>query len=126
MAHQLEMIFFIETWMKDSKINRVVIGKLTPPGYSFINHPRPNDAHGRLGILHKTDIHLTVRDTGIQTEMFEHCCVMDTKNSVKYVLVYHPPPSTANGFIKPGFLLEFDNFIDEISTLPGKLVLGNF
>jgi len=127
MAHQLEMIFFTETWMKDSDTNRVVIGELTPPGYSFINHPRPNDAHGGLGILHKSDLHLSVRDTGIQTVMFEHCCVMDTKNGVRYVLVYRPPPSTENGFTKAGFLSEFDNFIDEISTHPGKLVLlGDF
>ena len=96
---------------------------MTPPGYYFINHPRSNDAHGGLGILHKTDIHLVVRDTGIHTETFEHCCVMDTKNGVTYVLVSRPPPSTENGFTKPGFLSEFDNFIDEISTLPGKLVL---
>ena len=49
--------------------------------------------------------------------------MMDTKNGVKYVLVYRPSPSTENGFTKPGFLSEFDNFIDEISTLPGKLML---
>ena len=77
--------------------------------------------------LHKTDIHLTVRDTGIQTETFEHCCVMDTKNSTRNVMVYRPPPSTENGFTKSGFSSEFDSFIEEISTLPFKLVLlGDF
>ena len=52
---------------------------------------------------------------------------MDTKNCVRYVLVNRPPPSTENGFTKSRFLSEFDNFIDENSTLPGKLMLlGNF
>ena len=125
LQHKVEALFLTETWQKSE--DGVVIGELTPPGYTYLSCPRPGDAHGGLGVLHKSSLNFQMRDIGLKATTFEHLCILDTDNGVRYILIYRPPPSTENGFKTNQFLEEFDDFLDAILLLPGRLViLGDF
>ena len=53
--------------------------------------------------------------------------MMDPNNGIHYITIYRPPPSQANGFTLAKFYEEFEEFLQELSLLPGKLVmLGDF
>ena len=57
---------------------------------------------------------------------FEYVCVTDISKSYRLIAIYRPPPSEVNGFTKATFLEEFDNFLCDISDLPGKpLIVGD-
>ena len=125
LQHKVEALFLTETWQKSE--DEVVIGELTPPGYTYLSCPRPGDAHGGLGVLHKSSLNFQNKDIGLKATTFEHLCILDTDNGVRYILIYRPPPSTENGFKTRQFLEEFDDFLDAILLLPGRLViLGDF
>ena len=54
-------------------------------------------------------------------------CITNSSHSINFVIVYRPPPSTENGLTKSMFLHEFDEFVCDVSLLPGKLILlGDF
>ena len=57
---------------------------------------------------------------------FEYVCVTDISKSYRLIAIYRPPPSAVNGFTTATFLEEFDNFLCDISDLPGKpLIVGD-
>ncbi len=124
--HDVDVMFLVETWLAPQ--DPVVIGELKPNGYDFISVPRGAINYGGgLGILSKTQLGFRIHNTGIQTVNFEHTCVFDPKNGVYYVVIYRTYPSAENGLKTPDFLKEFDDFLNEITLLPGKLVLiGDF
>ena len=58
---------------------------------------------------------------------FEHVHITNSSHSINFVVVYRPPPSSDNGLKNSVFLNEFDNFIGDVSLLPGHLILlGDF
>ena len=55
-------------------------------------------------------------------KFFESACIADNSNRPNLVVIYRPLPSPDNGFHHSDFITEFDNFVDDISILPGKIV----
>ena len=98
LKHKVEVPFLTETWQKSD--DEVVIGELTPPGY--LSCPRPGDAaHRGLGVLHKSSLNIQNKDIGLKATTFEHLCILDTDNGVRYILIYRPPHPLKTG-LKPG------------------------
>ena len=53
----IDILCLTETWLR--KDDPVVIGEISPPGYSFINVPRNSNNHrGGVGILYKSQLSL--------------------------------------------------------------------
>ena len=105
-----------ETWLNDE--SSVVIGELTPPGYSFLNVPRPvitnpNQTHnyGGTGLLYKSPLDMFILHSGCTTKTFEPAYFTATHRKINVVVIYRPPPSPTNGFTSLQFLREFDAFI---------------
>ena len=47
----------------------------------------------------------------------------DCTKNIRFVTVYRPPPSQENGFTTSGFLSEFEDFLETVTLLQGKLLL---
>ena len=45
-----------ETWLRTD--DPVVINESTPPGYTFLNAPRPNSAHGGIAVISRAPLGL--------------------------------------------------------------------
>ena len=83
------------------KDDPVIIGELTPPLYSFLNIPRTQtDSCGGIGILYKSYLKLSVKQTDMKTITFEHAIVTDVLRCVQY----RTSPSTVNGFKTKDYL----------------------
>ena len=64
-----------------------------------------------------------MRDIGLKATTFEHLCILDADNGVRYILIYRPPSSTENGFKSNQLLEEIDDFLDVILQQPGRLII---
>ena len=121
--HNIDIMIVTESWLKADE--HVIIGECTPPGYIFLNIPRPSGTGwGGIAIVFKTQLNLRIRYNYLQTTCFESVCLSDKLCRLNLVVLYRPPPSTGNNFRTSDFLSEFDNFLDEISLLPGKLLVA--
>ncbi|XP_072022913.1 uncharacterized protein [Amphiura filiformis] len=114
-------MFLVET--KLSLDETVILGQCTPPGYKFISLPRPKrDGGGGIGTVYKENIELSITPSSFTTVNFEYC-IATLKNSVQFVVVYHPPPSKVNGLKRSEFLEDFEVFLEELSVIPTEVVL---
>ena len=125
-THDIDILCLTETWMKPD--DPVVIKEMSPPGYAFINTPRvyaSGDTHGGIGILYKTQIGLCLM-SNLDIPVFTTCeytVVSNMSRSVYIVTVYRPTPSRVNKLKLSTFLKEFEDFIDCVNELPGKVLL---
>ncbi len=72
LEHDIDIMIITETWLHDDET--IIIGEATPPGYSFLNYPRPTITHGGgIGILFKTPLKLSLRKTQCDTKYFKIC-----------------------------------------------------
>ena len=55
-----------------------------------------------------------MRGIGLKATTFEHLCILDADNGVRYILIYRPPSSTENGFKSNQLLEEIDDLLDAI------------
>ncbi|XP_072021839.1 uncharacterized protein [Amphiura filiformis] len=124
--HDIDVFIMTETWLHD--YDAVIIGELTPPGYTYLNVPRPSGTRGGgIGVVFKTPLKLRQIPQEIHTTYFEHVYITDFTKRLTLVVIYRPPPSRDNGFRTSDFLTEFDSFVDDISVSPRKLLLvGDF
>ncbi len=120
--HHADIMFLTETWM-GGDTDKVVIGELSPPGYTFINIPRPNDCHGGIGVLHRQSLKLQVYPSTFTAISFEYVIIVDTVNEINFVVTYRPYPSPVNKFTASQFLTEFDDFLLYVNGLSGKIIL---
>ncbi|XP_030838753.1 uncharacterized protein LOC762884 isoform X3 [Strongylocentrotus purpuratus] len=92
----------------------------------FHSSPRKTGHGGGIAVLFKSELNLTTKPVSNVTT-FESVHVISRTSTLHIVVIYRPPPSTANGLTVPDFLNEFESFLTDLSVLPGKLlVLGDF
>ncbi|XP_072028462.1 uncharacterized protein [Amphiura filiformis] len=125
LQHDIDIMLVTESWLYND--DHVVIGECTPPGYSFLNIPRPSGRCGGIAVLFKSQLQLRLRSTTITTTYFEFACITDNVGLLNLVVIYRPPPSPINGFRQSDFIVEFDSFMDDVVLFPGQLLLaGDF
>ena len=125
-VNDVDIMIIVESWLNDA--DDVVIGECTPPGYTFLNMPRDSvNRGGGIAVLFKTPLKMLLKQSDSVYDTFEFAHVTDKSNSLNFVIVYRPPPSSENHLTHAMFLREFEQFVTEISLLPGKLILlGDF
>ena len=70
---------------------------------------------------------LKKKDQKFQFSAFEQAHIVDSTGLVHFLVIYRPPPSSANGLRVSDFLSEFETFTNEVSQLPGHvIILGDF
>ena len=80
---------------------------------------------GGIGIIYKENLDLTATSSTFTTKNFEHC-IATLKNSIQFVVIYRPPPSTVNGLKTSEFLDDFEVFLDELSIGPRNVLMGDY
>ena len=124
LEHDIDLMAITETWLSDDSY--IVIGELTPPGYSFINVPRlsnnSNTTHnyGGVGLLYKTPLGM-FRHPFNRMTTFEHAHFTNKGREINIVVIYRPPPSPKNGFTTSQFLSEFETFICDLALTTQKI-----
>ena len=126
LENNIDILFVTETWLCED--DPVIIGELTPPSYSFLNIPRTQtDLYGGIGILYRSSLKLSIKQTDMKTITFEHAIVTDVLRCVQYIVVYRPPLSAVNGFKTKDYLTEIDEFLSDVNMSANKIVaLGDF
>ena len=113
----VDIALLTETWLKETDSS--VINDLTPPGYSYLGMIRVAKAGGGIGILHKDEIIIKVRQSPTMST-FEHL-VLQSKYTC--IIILYRLPDTDMKF----FLQEFGDVLGEISSVPGNLIIaGDF
>ena len=119
--YYVDIMFLVETKLAPDET--VILGQCTPPGYKFLSLPRPKrDGGGGIGTVYKENIELSITPSSFTTVNFEYC-IATLKNSVQFVVVYHPPPSKVNGLKRSEFLEDFEVFLEKLSVIPTEVVL---
>ena len=119
-----------ETWLKSGEKDVITRGQLTPAGYSLIDAPRLGRARRSGGIAILFRSHLKVKQQKVSDKAsFEATEVLITNNGeiIRLCVVYRPGPGTVNAQPPSIFFNEFYEYIDELATTTGKLlVVGDF
>ena len=93
----------------------------------FFPQLRGTSNHRGIGLLSKSQLGFRLQSLSLFTVTFEHACILDPNHRAHYIIVYRPPPSQVNHFTIPAFMEEFEDFLSEVTVLPGKLVImGDF
>ena len=94
--HDIDVMILTESWIRDDE--QVIIGESAPPGYSFLNIPRPTSARGGgIAVLFKTQLQLRVRTNPCNTTYFESTCITDNVGRLNLVVIYRPPHHLPTG-----------------------------
>ncbi|XP_072024913.1 uncharacterized protein [Amphiura filiformis] len=122
--YDVDIMFITETWLAENDL--VVIGECKPLVMSFEFPKRGGRDGGGIGVLYKKTLNLIISHTGFNSVNFEHYAVT-LKNSIQFIVIYHPPPSKVNGLKTSEFLDDIEMFLDELCVVPESLVLiGDF
>lgn len=107
----LDILCLCETWLRDAG-DEVTIGEMKPPGYAFLQCPRPQGGGGGVAVLYRQ--HVKVRQCKQRSfTTFDNIevCLSRGKETVRLVCVYRPPPSPKNRLTVADFLSEFTAFM---------------
>ena len=107
----------------------VVVGELTPPGYSLTHVPRASRSGGGVAIIHHEEIKAHILNSETKYHTFEALEVtLSCENtSLRMVVIYRPPRSTINAVTINDFIEEFVDMATEhlLSKCP-LLFVGDF
>ncbi|KAJ8047785.1 hypothetical protein HOLleu_06878 [Holothuria leucospilota] len=109
--NDFDIVAITETWLKHG--DDVIIGDITPAGYTFKHVTRPTKFGGGVGILFRTSLSVKIKDVEPYVS-FESMHVRLTSNSRSQdiVLIYRPEIKD-----KCGRKIPFSVFLQEFSTL---------
>ncbi|CAB3989706.1 Hypothetical predicted protein, partial [Paramuricea clavata] len=121
-----DILALTETWLPPSG-NDLIIGDLCPTGYSFLHTPRHGSIGGGVGLLFKESLNIK---RNVQ-EVFRSFEYLDSSFlnflHIRIIVVYRPPPSSANSLTSTLFFEEFSSFLEGIIVSPGQLLIaGDF
>ena len=126
-SSEWDLMALTETWL-GTTIDRKCIGELVPPGYSIKHAPRQNKAQGGgVALIHKSEIPVTVVQStrsGAYTN-FEYidCNVKLHRSSMRFAVIYRPPPSKANGFTVDSFMSQWAEFLSKYVVLSKEIAI---
>ena len=132
--NELDAMYLTETWLRST--DNVVIGEMCPPGFAFTSVPIESDSNINnnndnnycgVGVLYRCPLKFQIIPFEFKSVTFEYAIFSNTQRKVYYMLIYRPPPSTTNGLKTSQFLTDFEQFIIEINSLAGKvMIFGDF
>ena len=95
--HDLEFLFITETWLYGDPSHGVHISELKPPGYDLVSFPRQCSRGGGIAIVYKNAVNVvTARPRDFQSFEWTEATVISQHGRFKFIVIYRPPPSTAN------------------------------
>ena len=125
-SNDLDILAITQSWLTGDKRDDPVVANVMHPlqGYSFISKSRTN----RVCLIFKDTIQVQDR-TPTPYRTFEHLdlSVTSTDSHVRLIILYRPPPSSANQFTVPEFMTEFSSMLEHLIHTNSKLLIaGDF
>ena len=124
---QLDIFALTETWLTGTDTDNPIISALLPNGYTIIHNPRQARG-GVTAIIHRNSLTVTKISDSQPHPSFEALeCVVTSTQVVRLSVIYRPPPSTKNQTTHTQFQAEFADYLGNIVTAPGMLlIVGDF
>ena len=119
------------TWLpKEETLSNHVIGDISPKGYKMSHIPRNTRQRGEgVGICKRNpltyELPLNMSADVDHIESFEYAeYLLKSSTWIRLVVVYRPPPSTANGMNVAQFFGEFSTaFLEHLVLLPVEILI---
>ena len=121
----IDIMAITETWLRPGSRDDVIIGDITPSGYTMLHEPRNTGRGGGVGAIMRDTITAKVEPLNTTYTTFECIKIKAITSSLTYrfITIYRPPPSSKNKLTTNDFFEEFDNFLCEIILTKGKLII---
>ncbi|CAL9690879.1 unnamed protein product [Knipowitschia caucasica] len=99
----------------------LALNQTTPPGYSYLDNPRPERRGGGIAVIYQHNLNL--RPISIPaTTSFEHLVFRLSGSQSPIVGIIYRPPKTCTSFLS-----DFTDFYTQLSSIsPSVLLLGDF
>nr|XP_054766777.1 uncharacterized protein LOC129273930 [Lytechinus pictus] len=125
--NKLDIVAICETWLKTG--DDIVIGDITPTGYTFKHFPRTNNKRGGgLALLYKSTLNVRFPESIANPKAFEvfSAEIVSSTLSLLLVVVYRPPTrSTGSSF--DAFTAEFESLIEDVCLNQMPIIItGDF
>jgi exonuclease III len=124
--NSMDIFSVTETWLNDR--NSTVIAEITPPGFSMVHEPRLSGRGGGVAIIHRDSLHVQ----SSEHQVFKSFDYIERKFSIrsaslKFVVIYRPPPSSKNKLTVSDFMDEFGKYLESLLICSSRLVIcGDF
>ena len=121
-----DVCFLQETWLSDH--DNAKIKEITDYGLKIISRPRKRTG-GSIAAIYKSDLDLKENKHVTRFKTFE---VMETlldtsKGLIRFVNLYRCPYTKKNRFTVAQFLIEFEEYLNDLQTKTGTaLLVGDF
>ena len=140
-THDADFAFLVESWLFPSQkfIDEYsdqmlpvctgrddhVIRSLVPKGYKLLHLPRCNRLGGGVAMIFKSVIKVSpqLSSTGQASFEYMEVIVKCSSQSIRFVLVYRPPPSSENRLTVPLFMREFTVLLEELAVSNHETVI---
>ena len=124
---QLDIFALTETWLTGTDTDNPIISALLPNGYTIIHNPRQARGGG-TAIIHRNSLTVTKVSDSQPHPSFEALeCIVTSTQVVRLSVIYRPPPSTKNKTTHKQFQAELADYLGNIVTAPGMLlIVGDF
>ena len=122
--NSIDVCFLSETWLR--KNDAAKLSEIKDYGFNMLHQSRPGKGGG-VAVAFKRN--LNIQRCKFQSyKSFEHMeCVLDSSSSGRLRLVSVYRSCTARLSNLKNFLEEFDEYLDNLTNLPGKLIIaGDF
>ena len=127
-SNDFDVVALTETWLSNS-VDKVCSSELVPNGYKMKQIPRPGKMRGGgVAILYKSNIDFKLQSSSSDGNFstFEHIDsdLTINKTSVRFSVVYRPPPSKKNGLSTNKFLeQEWPLFLSKFATSDKPIII---
>ena len=122
--HKLDFLFITETWLSGNTNDGVFISELKPPGYEFLNFPRTGSKGGGIAVVHKNAARVSTScPKDFKSFEWIESTGVTKHGRFKFILVYRPPPSAADGLTGNDFLTDFSDLLDSYACVNTPFVI---
>ena len=125
LEHSLDLLGITETWLKVD--DYVILGDLSPPGFTFHHIPRSTNTEGYgggVGFLIRSELkHELVKFEHFSSFEAIEAVVKASNEVVRIISIYRPPQSTVNRMTWQGFLEELSDLLSHHTTSSGRLII---
>ena len=124
----LDILFLQETFLKTK--DEAKIKELQEHGINFMSSPRTSGRErGGLAVIYKPSLKLKLNKKTESYQTIEHMelTLQTEEELLRFVNVYRPPYSKKHKYTELSFLMEFEEFAENLVTQPGvPIMAGDF
>ena len=117
--NNLDFLCITETW--HNHLDYFSLNQATPPGYTYIDQPRPTGKGGGAASIHKKDLKIITISTPPVHSFEKIAFKLPGPAPLVIAVIYRPPKPN------PSFLSDFSDLVAQLSAIsPSVLLLGDF